>query len=105
MNGSLVTEIFVPVEMFVIGTDMYFICLTFLPWNGDSYKDVDADHYDDTLYAVTDFTFIYPANQNISENSMDWTSVVTFVYYICLMIKVFNTNCHGPFFSHFKSCM
>jgi hypothetical protein len=50
-NSSIVTEIIIPVEI--------FICLTFLPWNGDSYKDVDDDCYDGILYAATDYAFIY----------------------------------------------
>jgi hypothetical protein len=57
-DGCVVTEFFVPVEIFIIGTDMCFICLTCFIWNDDSYKDVDADISDNILCAAINIAFI-----------------------------------------------
>lgn len=42
-------EMFVPVEMLVVGTEICLICLIFHPWNGDSYKDAETGPSDDNI--------------------------------------------------------
>lgn len=36
-------------RMLIVGAEICFICLIFLPWNGDSYKDAGAGSSDDNI--------------------------------------------------------